>query len=264
MKQDCPHDSTADPLTGIKLPISTIAAFLDGPGLAQLDNVLTDQWLAEARNEIQSFVAKKGSGDFDLTDPAEWDCPTIQALVRNADLETLMHELSQGIPKSAPDRDGYSTTVLRILDGTSGIHSRSLVWHYDAAAVTLVIPIIIPDRRGGELVVFANRRPHRKSALVNVAEKAIVQSRLWGRRVIWQFLGDPNRYAVPLQPGSFYFFRGYRTLHGTLPWPKGSLRVTLVLHYGYPYGSDNKVLRFAQNAQRQLRRKRPAAAYPDV
>jgi hypothetical protein len=83
----------------------------------------------------------------------------------------------------------------------------------------MLVPLFIPSAgagMSGELVVFPNRRPFRRSAIVNVFEKVFAQNRFYRKRIIRNFNRAPEKYSVQLIPGNVYLFWGYRTLHGNL------------------------------------------------
>ncbi|WP_140691451.1 hypothetical protein [Mycolicibacterium hodleri] len=171
-------------------------------------------------------------------------------------MESFLHTLTPILEAAKPGFAGYRQRVLRILDG-SGLDSPPFDWHYDANAVTMLVPIVIPDDGTGHLALFPDHRPHRRWARVSAAERLLVHNRTYGRIKRRRFDSDPAAFTVPLAPGDAYLFRGYRALHATLPWPPGKLRVTLLLQYGHPYGQDGPILQ-AVRAQRNALRKRRA------
>jgi len=228
-------------------------ADLDREGVARLPGVVPADWLASARADVAAFLAHHGPGEHSLIDAQVWMCPAIAALATDDGVEEFLD--SMAFPGgAAPDHGGYRQQVLRILDG-SGVDSPPFDWHYDANALTLVVPIVIPDDGSGHLALMPNHRGHRRLASVSAAERLLVHNDIYGRRLRRRYDRDPAAYTVHLKPGDTYLFRGYRTLHATLPWPAGTLRVTLVLQYGHPYGSEGPVLR-AVRTRRTLTRSR--------
>jgi hypothetical protein len=89
--------------------------------------------------------------------------------------------------------------------------------------------------RSGELIVFPNWRPFRRSALMNIKDKIAVQNPLYRLRMVRKLKRAPEKYSVVLEPGNAYLFWGYRTYHGNGPCETNTVRATLLLHYGDPH-----------------------------
>ena len=205
-------------------------ADLERTGLVRLPGVVPPEWLAEARADVDGFLSRHGSGEHSLVDADRWDCPTIAELAVDERVESFLHSLTPPSASEAPGFAGYRQRVLRILDG-SAVDSPPFDWHYDANAVTMLVPVVVPEG-AGDLALFPDQRPHRRSATVAAA------------------------FTVHLTPGDVYVFRGYRSLHATLPWPTDTLRVTLLLQYGHPYGAEGSALQAVRNRRNAMRKRR--------
>ena len=230
-----------------------IRADLDGTGLARLPGAVTQEWLAAARADIDAFVARHGSGEHSLVDTDRWECPSIAALATDGRVQAFLHTQS-ALPKDARHA-GYRQRVLRILDGAA-VDSPPFDWHYDANAITLLVPIVVPDDATGHLALFPDHRPHRRWATLSAAERLIVHNPIYGRWMRRRYDRDPAAHTLSLRPGDAYLFRGYRSLHATLPWPKDKLRVTLLLQYGYPYGPEGRGLQAIRDKRNSARKQR--------
>lgn len=227
---------------------------LDRKGLVSLDHVIPQQWLTSARVEIDGYLAGHGSGEHSLIDTDRWECPTITDLATDERVEAFLHSLNP-VPESVtPGYRGYRQRVLRILDG-SAVDSPPFDWHYDANAVTMLVPIVVPADGMGRLAMFPDHRPHRRWATLSALERLLTHNSIYGRLLRRRYERDPSARTVPLTPGDAYLFRGYRALHATLPWPKDTLRVTLLLQYGHPYGAESPAVQ-AVRAWRDAGRKR--------
>jgi len=214
----------------------SLAAQLDRTGFVCLDNAVSDDWLADARENVQSRIAELGTTDFCITNSGrEPDSPAHRIVsdptVRSM-LETLaLSRCDWGV---CPDEEIFS--VLRVLAGprrTTPYHA----YHYDAAVITMLVPLLIPDAgpgKSGELVVLPNRRPFRRSAVIHIAEKMLAQNWLYRNRIKRRVCASPDKYLIKLAPGNVYLFWGYRTLHGNVPCAVGTVRATLLLHFGDP------------------------------
>ncbi|CAN5834126.1 hypothetical protein BH09ACT7_BH09ACT7_40060 [soil metagenome] len=233
---------------------SQTRADLDRDGLVRLKGVISPGWVTAARTDVDRYLSRYGTGEHSLVDGDEWECPNIAELAVDEGIEAFLHSLTS-LPEAAElGYAGYRQRVLRILDG-SGLDSPPFDWHYDANAVTMLIPIVIPDDGSGLLAMFPDHRPHRRWAALSAAERLVVHSKMYGHRLRRRYDSDPSAFTVPLTPGDAYLFRGYRALHATLPWAPGTLRVTLLLQYGHPYGPDGVTVQ-AVRARRDALRKR--------
>ncbi|WP_368687970.1 hypothetical protein [Paraburkholderia sp. EG287B] len=99
-----------------------------------------------------------------------------------------------------------------MLSGKQGIrHSNN--FHYDSYAISILLPILIPNDPGelaAHLVMFPNLRKARRFAIVNIVEKAIVEkllARIWRSPRVQTWL---SAKVVTLQPGNLYFIWGLR------------------------------------------------------
>ena len=230
-------------------------ADLDSDGLVTLHEVITTEWLAAARADVERFLSRHGSGEHSLVDSDHWDCPTIEGLAADERVESFLHALTPFSDATGPGYAGYRQRVLRILDG-SGIDSPPFDWHYDANAVTMLVPIVVPDDGSGQVAMFPDHRPHRRWATLSAAERLLVHNKVYGRRLRHRYDTAPAAYTIPLTPGDAYLFRGYRSLHATLPWPPDTLRVTLLLQYGHPYGPEGPILQAVRARRNSMRKQR--------
>lgn len=230
---------------------------LDRTGLVRLSDVIPADWLTAARADIDGFLTRHGSGEHSLLDADDWESPTISEFAHDERVEAFLHGLTSLSPE--PGYAGYRQRVLRILDG-SAVDSPPFDWHYDANAVTMLVPLVIPDDGTGHVAMFPDFRPHRRWATLSAAERLLVHSKRYGRRLRRRYDNDPAAFTVQMTPGDVYLFRGYRALHATLPWPSDTLRVTLILQYGHPYGPEGSLVQ-AVRARRDQNRKRRAAVH---
>jgi hypothetical protein len=231
-----------------------IARALDRDGFVCLDNVVSDEWLKLARDEVTTLSDHRSESIFSIVGVGDND-GTFAALVHDPSVQRLLREL---VDIAWPSRKGDSEenfySVLNVTRGSSspgaGFHL-----HYDAHVVALLIPLFMPTYAGlgtsGELAVLSNRRPFRRSAIVDLFEKFAVQNFLSNRRILRRLRRGSSEELKPLEVGNAYLFWGYRTLHGAMPTPAGEVRSTLLIHLGNPHG-DQWMLGLAKRLRKLL------------
>jgi hypothetical protein len=219
-----------------------VADGLDESGMVCLEGAVSQEWLADAVAEVRRYLQVHGER-FHLIDrmPGDNECPTIDSIPHDPDTLRFLTDIVRArLPEHAANPMTFRPR-LRIVAGQVG-GTDAFSFHYDAEAVTLVVPIILPDSprgRAGELVGQFNKRPFRRSVLVNLFDKMIGLSAFY-RWLLLRNDGARTRTAE-WQVGNAYLFWGYRSLHGLSPVEQGAVRATLVMHFGLPHGS-NRVL----------------------
>ncbi len=228
------------PVVQISDNTDDLARQLDTTGFVCLENVVTQNWLTQARDDVRGRLAKFGETDFCIINSGHEPNSPASEFVADRTVNALMHELAHsrcpwGV---SPGEEIY--TVLRVLAGPERAAS-SNAFHYDAAVVTMLVPLFIPDAgqgESGELVVLPNRRPFRRSSVVNLAEKVLTQNSFYRDRITKQVNAAPDKYFVTMKPGNVYLFWGYRTFHGNLHCAPDTVRATLLLHLGNPHANS--------------------------
>ncbi len=215
---------------------------LDERGMVCLDNAVSPDWLADAAAEVERYLRVHGER-FHLVDriPGDTECPTIDSVAHDPDtLRFLTDIVRSRLPERAADPATFRPRLRIVAGQVTGTDAFS--FHYDAEAVTLVVPIILPDTpRGlaGEMVGQFNKRPFRRSVIANLFDKMIGLSPVYRW---WLLRGEGDRTTMAeWKVGNAYLFWGYRSLHGLSPVEAGAVRATLVMHFGLPHGS-NRVL----------------------
>lgn len=240
-------------MADLELSIPEIAERLDRTGFVCLENVISPDWLKDARENVKSRLAEYGEHDFCIVRASnETDTPA-HRLVSDPAVRAIFEKLAVArCPRGVAENDEIYS-VLRVLAGPER-KATSFKFHYDAAVVTMLVPLFIPTEgagRSGDLILFPNRRPFRRSVTQNIFEKLITQNRLYRKRILREFNRTPRKYSVQLKPGNVYLFWGYRTFHGNAPCAPNTVRATLLLHYGNPHGG-NPVLAAVKSARRMV------------
>ena len=241
----------AAPIADLDISVAQLAEELDRTGFACLKNVVSPDWLAQARESVTASLAKYGENDFCIIAPDNQPHTPAHRFVSDPAVHSLFQRLALARCPQGVSEDEQIYSVLRVLAGPERKAS-SHAFHFDAAVVTMLVPLFIPTvgpGESGELVVFPNRRPFRRSAVINIFEKVSMQNLFYRKLIRRRFNRDPGRYSVMLVPGNLYLFWGYRTFHGNLPCAPNTVRATLLLHFGNPHGGS-----LAIAAARQIRR----------
>jgi hypothetical protein len=228
---------TTAQIAQLDVSIAELASELDRTGFVCLEGVVSKDWLREARADVESNLTRYGQNDFCIINPANESGTPADRLVSDAGVRATMVGLaSVRCPRKIAEAEEIET-CLRVLAGPER-EATSFAFHYDATVITMLVPLFIPEAgagQSGELIVFPNWRPLRRSALMNIADKFIVQNPLYRKRMERKSKRAPEKYSVALKPGNVYLFWGYRTYHGNGPCAANTLRATLLVHYGDPH-----------------------------
>jgi len=235
------------------LSIPEVAERLDRTGFVCLENIILPDWLKDAQENVESWLAEYGEHGFCIIRASnETDTPA-HRLVSDPGVRTIFENLARDRCPRGLGQNDEIYSVLRVLAGPER-KATSFKFHYDAAVVTMLVPLFIPTEgagRSGDLILFPNRRPFRRSATLNIFEKVITQNWLYRKRILQEFNRAPEKYSVQLKPGNAYLFWGYRTFHGNGHCAPNTVRATLLLHYGNPHGG-NPVLAAVKSVRRMV------------
>lgn len=216
-----------------------LGAELDRDGLACLPDVVDPAFLARCRAKVDGLIAARGARYFSVIQPQEAEGGAFAEIASDPGFAQLMDRLVRRQHSDAAADGSSLYSVLRVIAGPDAA-TRAFEFHYDATVLTVLMPLFIPGGapdRAGDLVAMPNARGYRRSTLVNLAEKALLQNPL-AYKVYQRRYGAGGRNVVHLKPGNLYFFWGYRTFHGNLPCEAGAKRATLLFHYGDPHAGD--------------------------
>lgn len=216
-----------------------LAQSMDDDGVGVLDDIVPAAMLAKLRNGVAELIEQHGTRYFGFNG-AQWISGTCLApLFEDAGLHALLRQLYVRKMGALPPSDRIYP-VMRVLSGNQGIR-HSNIFHYDSYAVSILLPVLIPNDPGelaGHLVMFPNLRNARRFAIVNIVEKAIVEKllgRIWRLPRVQKWL---SAKVVTLEPGNLYFIWGLRSLHANQACLPSSVRCTVLFHFGDPHESS--------------------------
>jgi hypothetical protein len=243
-----------------------IAQQLNETGLVCLENAVPAHWLAHARADVEDRLMTDGERYHFVQSPESEERSAAAAFINNPAVLSLLDDIARTRFPDGPADLELIGSALRVIAGPQ--EERGSFWfHYDASIVTMIVPIALPDAEpgnSGELVGQFNKRPFRRSVLVNIIDKAIIQSGFHRRRIVRRLDRPGYLERVDMEVGNAYLFWGYRSLHGNLPCESGALRATLLLHFGRPHGPNETLtaaVRLAQSLY-SLGQKRAATETP--
>lgn len=206
---------------------------LNSNGFYCLRGAIGENLQKKFRKDIKKLVEFKGNRYFSIVDIISNPDLSFRIIDKDTDFKSFMTSLSkQALKREVLDTE--SLNVLRVVSGKES-DSQSFKFHYDAYAVTALIPIIIPNdeiESSGHLVSFPNMRKLRSSFFINLIEKFIFQNRFMRNVLSKKILSNLDKYVYVIKPGNIYLFWGYRTLHANLQVGPLLNRATLLYHMG--------------------------------
>ena len=236
LNNELPLDAFAPVTAG---SAQALAQSMDESGVGVLQDIVPDSVLAKLRGIVAKLIDQNGTRYFGCSD-AEWIANTgLRPLMKDAGLHALLRQLYVQKMGTLPPSEQIMP-VMRVLTGTQGLrHSNN--FHYDSYVVSILLPVLIPngpDEPPGNLTMYPNLRDTRRSVIVNIIEKALMETLLKG---IWRLPWVQKRLAakvVTLTPGNLYFFWGTRSLHANQACSPSSVRCTVLLHFGDPHANS--------------------------
>ena len=178
--------------------------------------VVTD-CISEAHlQSLRSFIEKKvhdNKNEYIALSARDTHGTFLETLSSSQEFKHAVKEIYvNGTIKNAQDVKFYY--ILRCLTGKTG-DKESFIFHYDSYVLTVLIPVIIPSEGNlGDLIMFPNTRKIRKTYIVNLIDKVLLDNKL--TQVILKKLttsGCIHAKKVSLKPGNAYFFWGCRSIH---------------------------------------------------
>ena len=239
-----------------------IAADMDANGYAVLPNVFSAADIAAARRFVEAEVARRSGQYFSFIGREPVSGTLFQWIGEASWFRDLLADLSTHI-MGRKVASGAPYQVLRVVAGETGI-GQSMLFHYDAYAITALVPVAIPQNPGepcGDLILYPRLRPIRSNVVLNVLEKVAMQNRVMCKVMATKFMQRLFKAKLlRIEPGNIYFFRGYQSLHANEPCLPESLRATALYHFGDPH-ENSALTEFIKRVRKrhEARKARPLA-----
>ncbi len=225
-----------------------IAADIDRQGYGALVNYVSEEELQPLCAIARDAVETSGGEYVHFTGLEAFAGTVLNELAQSASFKDLCRRLyTSGTSQTAPEVDFYS--IFRCVQGASG-QRHSYRFHYDSYVLTALLPVVIPeDDAGGDLLIIPRTRRIRRLYFSNLVDKMLVENTV-AQAVLRKAARRkrPGVVEVSLQPGTMYFFWGYRSIHTNEPCDADKLRVTALLHYGDPH-RDSAARRLIRNVR---------------
>lgn len=214
-----------------------LVADMNARGYGVAESCISSETLTDLRRIISDSVAKAG-GEYIAFSASQMEGTYLQELARSANFQDICRQVYQtGMNRSAPPIVFYN--ILRCLAGRTG-EQNAYVFHYDSYVLTVLVPILIPtEGQPGDLLMFPNTRPVRKSYIVNLIDKLWLDNHFmqtYLRKGIQSGRLTPTR--VHMRPGNVYFFWGCRSVHANEPCDPDKIRATALYHYVDPHAES--------------------------
>ncbi len=207
-------------------------------GYGVAENCISLDALADLRRYVHDSVSKTGGEYVAFSGPDAMRGTFLQDLAASPNFQTLCREIySSGVQKPAPPVSFYQ--LVRCLAGKTG-EQNAWFFHYDSYVLTILVPVLIPtEGQPGDLIMFPNKRPVRKTYIGNLIDKLFLHNRLTQNRLRQGVLsGRLTPERIKMQPGNAYFFWGCRSIHTNEPCDPDKIRATALFHYVDPYADS--------------------------
>jgi hypothetical protein len=218
--------------------VRRLVAEMNDIGVASLPDFLPAHDLQALQALVVAAVARSGGEYVVFTGSEPVGGTVLQALADSAVFASLIRRVYEaGAGRPAPQQ--RLQQVLRCLAGRTG-QRETCLFHFDSYVLTLVLPIVLPQRGGGgRLLIAPNIRQVRTCYPLNLIDKVLVDNRLtqW---VLQRRLRSPKTLfrRIEMTAGHLYLFWGYRSLHATEPCDPADIRSTAVFHFADPHAQS--------------------------
>lgn len=224
-------------VTAMDTSAAAQAADIDRNGFAVIKQYISAEVLEQGRAFIEQQAANHEGEYFAIHGIEALGGSIVAALALSAPLKETLAELYRLQTGREPAATEQIFPVIRCLQGRSGL-KQSHFYHFDATAVTALLPLFIPTegKHCGDLFIFPNLRRVRFNALRNVIEKAVLHNTISQKLVAFAVKrGWLRPIRLKLEPGNLYLFSGYRSLHANDQCDPAMLRATALFHFGNPH-----------------------------
>lgn len=217
------------------MQLDELAYELNESGFGCIPNYLRSEDLTRMQDFVASAMERSGNEYTHFNGPDEVKGSGLDELGHCSRFTTLLFELYERCTgRKAPEQELYQ--VLRCLSGSTG-QSNSMIFHYDSYVVTALLPVRIPQSgMAGDLLMYPNTRPLRKTYIRNAVDKVILDNPV--TQCMLRASVHTKRFSpirIKLMPGSLYFFWGYRSIHTNEPCDPDKVRATALFHFANPH-----------------------------
>lgn len=237
--------------------INNIINKINENGFFSLENFVDPIDIDLCRNYILEYDKKYNKNFYTKIDLCNEEGSIFNIFLSKYKITDLASEISN-LNTDIKSNNNESLNVLRVIHSDPK-NGNSLKFHFDASAVTILIPIEIPNLNSGDysgsLIILPNIRKFNTGYFFNLLQKIILQNSL-SRKLLMLIIRDRlEKYIVNLVPGNIYIFWGYRSLHANMSINGFIKRSTLIFHFNYIH-SDSMLLRFIRSFRKSFEQSR--------
>ncbi|MDC0456624.1 hypothetical protein OAM56_01765 [Alphaproteobacteria bacterium] len=213
--------------------IKNVIGNLNETGFHCIENAFDVKTQLSFVSYVNKLIDKKGKRYFSLINILKDVNSPFNKIDTNQRFKSIMEKISENCVKRKV-YENENLSILRVVTGKN-VKNQKLNFHYDAYALTALIPIVIPKGNiedCGHLIAFPNIRNIRSNFLFNFFEKLILQNPISRKMLTIFFYKNFKKYTYIMKPGNIYLFWGYRTIHANHAVIPDNLRATLLYHVG--------------------------------
>ena len=223
------------------LDLKKITKKIKSDGMAEIDNFLDEDTVKKLQNYIFEEINNQPKGYMGCVGKKNLKGSILENIDSEYGIVQILESLLQQISgNKIKDKKLYQ--VLRVLYGENQGLKKAYKFHYDAYALTALLPIVIPERKdgmNGDFLYLMQRRKLHQNFLRNVIEKFIIQNSITQFLLSKNFIRKKLNFKVcRLKPGKLYIFCGFQTIHGNSSCSPNSPRATVLFHYADPFSEN--------------------------
>jgi hypothetical protein len=197
---------------------SKVRKELDKKGLAEIKDFFSDEYVGKMKNEANRYF-ENNKNTFSLTKEKLKD-----SIFYDFAFSDFVYQMSQGILKNFGLKI-EEDDILPVLGKSIPPEYKDKTYHFDSVYLTIAVPIIMPDKDRedcGRFEIWPNIRRFSGNQITN--------------KFYWHIMKAPfirnffNKLEINFNPGSIYFFYGFRSWHGVGKLGPDLIRINNLIH----------------------------------
>lgn len=208
-------------------------------GIVEIPAFVSSEDLIKAQNIAKEAIESSGTEYRAFSNDEGPEGHFLNELLQKFGLQKTCHsicEFADGVDYS----NAETLLVWRNFRGRAS-QGHVLKFHYDSYIISALIPILIPEEgKRGDFLIIPNTRKVRKSYVVNLLDKLMLDNILtqWFLKLLY-FGRSSFIKKIQLNPGSLYIFWGYRSIHTNDNVDGDKMRSTAIFHCLNPHAENS-------------------------